>query len=150
MTIYPPYKKWKTVIKDPAKFNEFLKTNIDSCDTGRYTKYQGKLSSSDFLIERKLSHYNTNRPQIRGEIKRNPNNEHELTLSIESRKTIFYIVLIFSVIMVLTAIFRQNALVLIGVPVVVFWFWFVGLILHRIELRKTKLEIELILQNACS
>lgn len=150
MTIYPPYKKWKTVINDPLKFEQFLKDNIDSCNTGRYTKYQGKLSSSDFFIERKLTHFNGNRPQIRGVIERNSNDEQELTLTIESRKTLLYIVLVFSVVIMLTSILKLNPLVLVLILPLAIWFWFVGLILHQIELRKTKLEIELILQNACS
>ncbi len=149
MIIYPPYKKWKTVINDPVEFEQYLADSIETNCTNYKAKYKGRLSSSEFIIERKLHHHNFNRPQIRGIITCNSNNEQELTLTIESRKSLLYVVSVFSIIIGLTSIFRQDVIVLMVIPIIALWFWFVGLILHLLEIRKTKLEIVLILENAC-
>ena len=150
MTIYPPYTKWKTIIKEPSKFDLFLKQNIDTIDSETSFKYKGKLSLSNFLIERKLGYYNTNRPQIQGVINQNSKGEQELTLSIKSKNNILFPPIVLSGIILLTSIFRQKPIVLIAIPIVIFWFWLIGLILHQIELKKTKLEIKLILENAAA
>ncbi|WP_117885720.1 hypothetical protein [Aureibaculum luteum] len=148
MKLYPPYKNWKTEIRNPDKFLQFLVENIETNNSKHSAPYKGKLSVNEFLVERKLVHYNTARPQIKGIIKISDNGKQIIVLTIESRKYLLYIVSVFAIIMSATAILRSNFLVLLGIPITAIWFYIVGLILHNIELKKTKVELNRIMEKA--
>jgi hypothetical protein len=150
MKLYPPYSEITAEVRNPQKFMQFLKENTDSCHTGRPTRYKGDFNSNGFIIERNLNTYNTSRPQIHGVMNTNPSGVIQLSISIQSRKTIFYFASVFSVLLVLMAIVQLNPSILLFVPIPVIWFWVVGLVLHQIELGKTKLEVDFLLDKAKS
>ncbi|MFK7787438.1 MAG: hypothetical protein AB8B56_20105 [Crocinitomicaceae bacterium] len=150
MKIYAPYTEWKTEINDLSIFEEFLKESTDTSGTGRYTRYKGRISPTDFVIERNLDHQNANRPQIHGVIESNSSGKTELTLTIQSKKLLLYFFLVFAAAITLIAIIQLNPFALFGILIVAFWLWLMGLIFHQIELGKTKLEVEFLLEKAQS
>lgn len=148
MKIYPPYKTWKVEISNPKKFNQYLLENIEYNNSNHNAVLKGKLQENKFIIERKLFYYNTNRPQIKGIMETLNEEKQVLSLSIESSNSLLYIVSAFSILMIITAIYQAKPFVLLGIPVMVVWFYIGGLILHRIELKKTIFELNKIIQQA--
>ena len=148
MRIYPPYNKWKTEIRNPKKFHQFLMENIETNNTNHIAKLKGKLNENGFFVERKLVHNNSARPQIKGVIKTSQNGKQTLTLSIESKKHLLYIVGVFTIIMSFTAISRSTPLMLIGIPIAGVWFYIIGIILFNMELKKTKALLSKIIEKA--
>lgn len=142
MKLYPPYNNWEVEIQNLEEFQKYLKKNIES------GSLKGKISQTDFQVERKLVYYNTGRPQIKGIIEASPIGKAKLSLSIVSRNTFLYVLGFFAIMMSITAISQSNPIVLIGIPIAGIWFYIIGLILHNIEIRKTKIELERILKKA--
>jgi len=148
MKLYPPYKNWKVEIRNPDSFHQFLLENIETNNPNHLANFKGRLNKNTFFVERKLVHANTSRPQIKGVIETSPNGKQTLILSIESKKYLLYIVGSFAIIMSVIAILRSNPLVLIGIPIAAIWFYIVGLVLHLVELKKTKVELNKIMEQA--
>lgn len=148
MKIYPPYKTWKVTITNPEKFKQYLLENIEYNNSNHNAVLKGKFQGNKFIVERKLFYYNTNRPQIKGVIETLNEGKQVLSLSIESSNSLLYIVSAFSILIIITAVFQVKPFVLFGIPVMVVWFYIGGLILHNIELKKTKAELNKIIQQA--
>ena len=148
MKLYPPYTKWKVEVLNPENFHQFLLENIESNNSNHLANLKGKLNKDEFFVERRFGNSNTARPQIKGIIETSNIGKQTLILSIESKKNLLYIVSFFAIIMSITAILRSNPLVLIGIPITAIWFYIIGFILHNLELKKTRIELNRILEKA--
>lgn len=148
MRIYPPFKQWKTEIKNSESFFQFLKENIETNNSNHKAVLKGKLNEKEFLVERKLFSNNTARPQIKGEIIRSKEGGQVLNISIERHKVFFYFMAIICLLIIILSVFNSLIFALIIIPVFLAWFYLTGFILHSLELGKTKIELFKILEKA--
>lgn len=148
MKIFPPYKSWTTEIKNPELFSNYLKSKIETNCTNHQADLVGNLNTSGFLVKIKNTRFNNNPPLIKGIIAINPNGKQVLTMTIESSKISFYIVLFLSFLLVFSSIINSKPSVLLAIPIITLWIWLGFLILHLSGLNKTKKELHEILTKA--
>lgn len=148
MRLYPPYKKHTVDIKCPTEFLAFLKDNIESHNSNHDARLKGVITEDGFKVEKKSIFYNSGRPQIRGIITSTEVGKKKLTAYIESYNFLFILMLIFALMVLITAVIQSNYLVLIGIPVSTVWFYVCGFLLSRIEIKRTKAELKNILEAA--
>ena len=143
MKLFPPFSRKIVDIPNKQKFITSLKRVTETHHTLKGSRYKGKINKFHFLIKRKSNIFNTNRPRIKGRFK----NGNQLIIEIVSRKFIPIIIFGMGVLTELLGIYKDWKLATL-LSFIVILFLYCGMwILHLIELKKTKAEIDFIINE---
>jgi hypothetical protein len=105
MRLYPPYRRWHVPIKDPEAFRDFLERHIEYHHTQHTAKLVGSLHPDGFFVRIKGTR-NQYVPRIKGVITTDAEGQQHVRIGMESGNALAYILAIFSLFMLLTAIFE--------------------------------------------
>jgi hypothetical protein len=150
MKLYPPYKSWTTPVTDLGMFKQFLGQKIYQSETNLNKYWKGKIFQNSFQFQVAKFYWNTTRPIVHGKIIDDDSEHVCLKIHLECSKTIIIMTLVMSLLCIIASVVNSNPFVLIGIPVIVVWFYVVGYIFWAIELDEAKLAITELIKNACS
>ena len=147
MRLYPPFTKTLIEIKDIIEFKEYLNKTVETNNTNHSARLRGKITDSGFKVEKKLHYYNAWRPKIVGKYGK-ANGKDSLTLHLELGNLIPISIAVFLFFIIVTGIIKKSLYAVPIILTVIIFFYIMGLIFYQIDLKKTKHEINHIIEKA--
>ena len=144
MKLYPPFKVWRVKIVDSVKFRSY----IWRFEHGGIDGMEGKVNENSFKVEVQHKFWSTGRPQICGVLEKKDQDQEYLSMHLEALPLIPRLMSGLSLMLIALSIFQSNPKMLIGIPVIICFFYVVGLVLYLAEIDDAKSKLETIMKRA--